>query len=1330
MTDRSQDAQEQTSKITPANEPVSSQMGETLPRQGDDTLSSAPTPTPKIPGFTILEEIGRGGMGVVYKAHHQRLDCLVALKVVLTGKHSSLEERQRMLREAKAIAALQHPSIIHVFEVGENDEHPYLALELCTRKTLADCIQENPLPPEEAAQIIRTLASAIHVAHQHDIIHRDLKPGNVLLTEDRSLKITDFGLAKKLDESEALTRTNTVMGTPSYAPPEQVHPESKPIDIRADIYSLGAVLYELLTGRPPFKAATTVDTILQVIREAPVPPRALNSKLPRDLETICLKCLEKDPQKRYSTAEELGRELERFLAGESIQARPVGQMARLWRWCRRHPVVATIVCFVFLTLSLGAIAATSFAIHSKRLVERANKEQSERIQAQVESLLISNPQSVETILQNLKPFCEEIRPRLIEVRAEPINAKGDSREEAARKQRRIRAALALLDEDPQQVDFLKEQMLSNGIAPREMLLIRDRLAEKWGKEIAKELWQRLKSPETRNRQQFPAMVALARFDSNNPLWKRYASPLAQALLETSSLSVGIWSQGLVDVKDHLLAPLLMTYQTSKNASYRRLATSLLLEHGGDRPELLSHMALDADPRQFELVFPKLKEHRASVIPVLEKELKRSPIVWDEALPDPEWQPLSKELQQEIEQAQGMVTDYWALCQNLALDRFAIALKEMRESGYRPVRCRPFAPASDQSARIAAIWTRDHRQWQSLQHLTFTELREQDRKLQAQGYAPVDVSGYGGLKNPREARFMAVWIKTEPQDQDCMIEINGRKLGSAKPGQRMHAVSYQSFFTSQNRLNYCRILCAEKGHNPGWSYRSRLTEQNYQALLNDHNFIPLDIALTPRSTAGTGKVDYAILFKTRPYSVKVLPRALTLNQHLAHCRQCYRNGFRPVAISVVDQAHPSRPGQTNLAAISIWQRPLPYSGTGEPLAKRKANAAATLIKLGKPLEAWKLLRQAPFPDARSHMVERLRALEVDLRSLVEQLKQEKDVSIRRGIVLALGGYETQNASKELQKELKELLVSLYRNHPDPGLHSAIQWLAQKHQSLPKQPPETDLAKAISEAAQSLRGKQPPKGQRWYHSRQGLTMALIPSPSKAQQPEGLEKLSRRIQNGYAISTTEVTVEEFLRYRQISYRRPFSPFPNCPINQISYYEAVAYCRWLSEQEGIPEKEMCYPALPVIAKAETARKPIPLPADYLNRTGYRLPTPAEWEFACRAGTLSTYPSGQSEKILLQHGVVIDNSKGRSQPVTALKPNALGLFGTVGNMWEFCQFYEYFPYTSSPSSNWAAIRGGTFLSTPAIAQPWQCVRLPMHERAIDIAFRVAGTWNPGAATE
>jgi WD40 repeat protein/tRNA A-37 threonylcarbamoyl transferase component Bud32 len=307
----------------------------------------------RIPGYELLGELGRGGMGVVYKARHVKLNRLVALKMILAGSHAGASELARFHTEAQAIARLQHPNIVQVHEVSEHEGTPFIALEFCGGGSLAQKLNGTPLPAREAAELLETLARAMQAAHEQHVIHRDLKPANVLFTEAGVPKITDFGLAKKLDEA-GQTQSGAIMGTPSYMAPEQAMGESTGIGPSADIYALGAMLYECLTGRPPFKAATSLDTIMQVVMNDPIAPSQLHTKTPRDLETICLTCLNKEPRKRYDTARTFADDLGRFLAGEPILARPVGRVERAAKWVKRNPLVTAMLAMVLLSVVGGA----------------------------------------------------------------------------------------------------------------------------------------------------------------------------------------------------------------------------------------------------------------------------------------------------------------------------------------------------------------------------------------------------------------------------------------------------------------------------------------------------------------------------------------------------------------------------------------------------------------------------------------------------------------------------------------------------------------------------------------------------------------------------------------------------------------------------------------------------------------------------------------------------------------------------------------------------------------------------------------------------------------
>jgi WD40 repeat protein len=309
----------------------------------------------------VLRELGRGGMGVVYLARHLGLNRTVALKMILAGGHASDGDQTRFLAEAQAVAHLQHPHIVQIFEVGRHQGLPYFTLEYVPGGSLANKVRDAPLPPAEAARVVEQLARGMAYAHERGIVHRDLKPANVLLAEDGTPKITDFGLAKRVEGGAGLTQTGAILGTPSYMAPEQAGGQSNAAGPAADIYALGAVLYRLLTGRPPFQAATPFETILQVLADEAVPPSRLNAKVPRDLETICLKCLQKDPPKRYLAAEALAGDLRRFQVGEPIVARPVGSAERLVKWVKRRPVVAALLTTILL-VTLAGVGGISWAL--------------------------------------------------------------------------------------------------------------------------------------------------------------------------------------------------------------------------------------------------------------------------------------------------------------------------------------------------------------------------------------------------------------------------------------------------------------------------------------------------------------------------------------------------------------------------------------------------------------------------------------------------------------------------------------------------------------------------------------------------------------------------------------------------------------------------------------------------------------------------------------------------------------------------------------------------------------------------------------------------------
>jgi serine/threonine-protein kinase len=457
-----------------------------------------PQAAPAVPGYELLGEVGRGGMGVVYKARQRGLHRLVAVKMLRAGVEAGPDELARFRTEAEAVARLQHPNIVQIYEVGEVDGRPFLSLEFVDGHSLNSYLAGTPQPPAAAAALVEVLARAMAVAHQHGIVHRDLKPSNILLATARGMspahagagqrgalaslvpKIADFGLAKLLPgrvraaAPDVQTQSGVILGTPSYMAPEQARGRSKEVGPSADLYALGAIFYECLTGRPPFAAESSWETLRQVIHDEPVPPSSLQPKLPRDVETICLKCLQKDPRRRYDSAEALADDLRRFVAGRPIRARAVGAAGRLRRWVRREPAVAGLLAALLLAL-IGGL--TGMGLLWRRA--EANYAASRRHYDRAEESLRDARQAVEEMLGEVGEEClkdvpemETVQRALLEKAAafydKFLSERGDDpalREEAARaygRLARIRQQLGRLTEA--EAAFVKALALHTALA--------------------------------------------------------------------------------------------------------------------------------------------------------------------------------------------------------------------------------------------------------------------------------------------------------------------------------------------------------------------------------------------------------------------------------------------------------------------------------------------------------------------------------------------------------------------------------------------------------------------------------------------------------------------------------------------------------------------------------------------------------------------------------------------------------------------------------------------------------------------------------------------------
>lgn len=552
--------------------------------------------------YEIIREIARGGMGVVYKARQVSLNRTVALKKVLTGHLAGEEDVKRFQLEAEASANLDHPGIVPVYDFGEHDGQHYFSMGFVEGESLSEKLADGPLPPRNAAELLVKISRAVAYANEKGVVHRDIKPGNILLDENGEPRVTDFGLAKRHHDDSGITATGQILGTPSFMPPEQASGKADLVDQRADVYALGAILYATLAGRPPFQAAHPMETLNQVMETEPVSLRLFVPTVPRDLETICLKCLRKEANRRYETGNDLADDLQRWLGGEPIVARRVSRTERVWKWCKRKPVVVVSI----------ATIATLLVVGSFIFWERQNASYADGL---VSSLINADVTQVPSLTEELGAYRWWAEPRL---RVQLLTTRVGSIEE-------LHLSWALLENDPEQATKLLAHLPT--ATPAYVELIRNGLSDYSSPEMVDSFWQVALDSSASNSSRLNAACVLAELSPEDDRWEGVEDEVTLFLVESLSRSPRDY-----DVLVAMLAPLRITLaqplgrivrDPALSDLQRQSALNVLIEYAFDQPSVLCDVAMDVEAAAFEQLLSLIKPQTEQSVPLFVREIERS-----------------------------------------------------------------------------------------------------------------------------------------------------------------------------------------------------------------------------------------------------------------------------------------------------------------------------------------------------------------------------------------------------------------------------------------------------------------------------------------------------------------------------------------------------------------------------------------------------------------------------------------------------------------------------------------------------------------------------------
>jgi serine/threonine protein kinase/formylglycine-generating enzyme required for sulfatase activity len=1317
----------------------------------------------------VEKVLGEGGFGRVYLAHDEQLSRPVAIKVPHARLVAQPGEAAAYLTEARTVANLDHPNIVPVYDVGSTGQFPcFVVSKYIDGTDLASRLKESRLSLHEAVDLAATVAEALHYAHKQGLVHRDIKPGNLLLDKVGKPFVADFGLALR---EQDVGKGPRFPGTPSYMSPEQARAEGHRVDGRSDVFSLGVVFYELLTGRRPFRGDTREELLEQITSVEPRPPRQIDDALPKEPERICLKALSKRASERFTTARDMAEDLRHFLAAASAEEKLTvtarGKHEREVATPTPTPSDQQAIKIVPKGLrSFDAHDADFFLELLPGPRDRDSLPESLRFwKARIEDAtfsvgLLYGPSGCgksSLVKAGLLPrLGGEVTAVYIEATAEETEA------------RLLKGLRREVPDSPTNLGLIESlAALRRGfLGPgRKVLLVLDQFEQclhARGNEENTELVQALRQCDG-SRVQCVVMVrddfwmAATRFMANLEISLLLGQNCASADLfdprharkvltafgrafgalpegpaskdQHAFLDQAVWGLAqdgkVVSVRLALFAEMVKgkpwtpatlrevggtegvgvtfleeTFTASTAPPPHRLhqkaaqaVLKALLPAGGtdikghmrSRQELLEASGYAGRPRDFDelirildgelrLLTPTDPEGQDSSLPV-EGGARYYQLTHDYLVPSLQDWLTRKQKETRRGRAELLLADRAAVWNARPENRQLPSLLQWLQIRWLTAK-KNWTPPQKKMMRRA---TRHHvgrglavaailvllglLGWEGYGRLEGRRLR--DRLLESttadvpgivQGMAPyrrwVDPllqDAFAQAQTEGDARKqLHASLALLPADAGQVAYLYERLL-EAQPQEVLVIRQALSGHADDLTGRLWQLLRDPKG-DQGRRLRAACALAEFAPDDARWDRVSGDVAATPAAQ--------------KPFEIARWTEALKgvggrLLPPLADFlvdekRSVSERGL--IAVVYGSFASDTPDGYARLVkGLTEMCQPDATEEARVALARKRASLGVALLAMGKGEKAWALLRHGPDPTTRSYLIERLGPGGVDPGVLTARLEQEKDVSVRRAILLSLGEYGLDRMPPAERRNQLPRLLRLYRDDPDPGIHGAAEWLVRRWGA-------ADQLQGIDKGLATGRAEGE---RRWYVNRQGQTMVVVAKPGEFWMGEGSERHKRRINRTFAVASKEVTVEQFLRFRKDHpFGKEYAPTRNCPVNGVSWYDAAAYCNWLSEREGIPREEWCYQPNKEGRYAEGMK----MAPDYLKRAGYRLPTEGEWEYACRAGADTAYSCGDSAELLGRYAWFDSKSFGRSHPVGSLRPNDLGLFDMHGNAWEWCQ--------------------------------------------------------------